>query len=161
MALLDLLEALEQRQEVARVVVVLIVLQPFDPGGDDGPRFPRETARGIVAQQRRHCVRTRRLEPGAERGEAAVHADLAAPDRRLEGGARERKRARAGQRAEQHRAERAAGGVRERLHVEGHEPACGVTAGLQQGRGVRAAVGERDLLSHGKDAMGRGDEQCA
>ena len=159
MALLDLLEALEPRQEVARVVVVLIVLQPFDPGGDDGARFPREIARGIIAQQRRHCVRTRRLEPGAECGEAAVDADLAAADRRLECRARERKRARAGQRAEQHRAERAAGGVRQRLHVEGHQPARGVTAGRQQGRGVRPAVGERDLLGHGEHAMGRRDEQ--
>ena len=54
-------------------------------------------------------ARVRRLEAGAEGGEAAVDADLAAPDRRLECRARERQRAGARERAEQHRADDAAG----------------------------------------------------
>ena len=160
-ALLDLLDALEPRQEVACVVVVLIVLQPFDPGGDDGARVSPARLRAALSPSSAGIAsEPRRLEPGAERGEAAVHADPAAPDRRLECHARERQRARAGERAEQHRADHAAGRVRQRRHVEGDQPARGVTAGRQQGRGVGPAVGERDLLGHREDAMGRGDQQC-
>jgi hypothetical protein len=65
------------------------------------------------------------------------------------------------ERAEQHRAQHAPGRLRQRRHIKCTQFARRLAAGRQQRRGVRAAVGERDLLGHGEDAMGGGDEQRA
>ena len=120
----------------------------------------------MVIARADHCGRgnggiagVRRLEAGAEGGEAAVDADLSPADRRLECRAWEGKRAATRERAKQHRAHYAAGRIRERRHVECHELPRGVAAGREQRRRVRAAIGERDLLGHRKNAMGGGDQQ--
>ncbi len=173
----DVLEAGEPRQKLPCVALVLIVDKPLDRDKDDRPRVAGKVARGCVqkiAHRARRgaramadrcgrgngrAARLRRLESRAEGGEAALDPDLAAADRRLERHAREGKRSGARERAEQHRAEHAAGRVRQRLHVEREEFARGLAAGGEQRWRIDAAVGERNLLGHGEDAMGGSDEQ--
>ena len=99
----------------------------------------------------------RRRETGAECRDARIDANAAAPNRGLERHALERQRARAGERAEQHGAQRAAGCVRDPRHVERDQRMRGVAARREQHRLVGAAMRQRDLLGHRKHAVRRGD----
>src|SRR5207248_7864954 len=105
---------------VARVAHVLIVGKPYDRDKDDRPRLAGKVARGCIQKiaqparrsarvlvnrsdrGNRHFARLRRLETRGEGGEAALDPDLTASDRRLERHAREWKRSRTGECAEQY-----------------------------------------------------------
>src|SRR6516225_11264483 len=159
------------------VTGVLIVVEPRDGGYHDRARFAGKVAPGSVQEvadgaRRIACATLERcgrgsggftavrgLEARREGGEAAVDPDLAAADRRLERRARKRERPGSRKRAEQHRAQEASRRVRKRRHVECHEFARGVAAAGEQRCRVLPPIGERDLLGHGEDAVGGGDEQ--
>src|SRR5262249_11906488 len=115
---LDVLEAGEPRQAMPGVAGVLIVIEPRDGDYYHRACLAGKVARGSVegaAAPSRRPARTvlegcgrgngrlslvRGLEARREGGEAAVDADLAAADRRLERRAREGERARSRERAE-------------------------------------------------------------
>ena len=93
--------------------------------------------------------------------EAALDALARVPDRGLALGARQRQHARAGHRAEHHRADHGAGARRQVGHVEEHRALRELAGGLDDAVGVGASVAHRHLLGDGVDAVGRGDERRA
>ena len=83
-----------------------------------------------------------------------LDADAATPDRRLKGTALERQRPRARERAEQHRADYAAGRFGERRHVERVERFGGTAAAFEQRRLVDPAVRHGGALGHREHPVG-------
>ena len=94
---------------------------------------------------------------GGEGAQAGIDADAGRPDRRLKILGREGQGAGARERAEQHRGNHAAGGIRDLGHVEGDEAVGGNVRCLVDLRRVGGAVAGRGLLDHGQasDAKSR------
>jgi hypothetical protein len=82
----------------------------------------------------------------------------AAMDRGLERGALHRQRLGARQRAEQHGRDHAVGRFRKLRHVAMDDPLGRGLAAFEQCRRIDASVGQRGLLGHCIDAIGRDDE---
>ncbi len=177
MALLQRSEPGKLRQEVSGIVGILIIGETLERHRNDAACLAGIVSRGLAnqsAHRRRDIIlqiiagirRGRRcfagagcFEAGSEGGKAAGDADLPAADGGFERGARHGQDARARKGPEQHGAEHASGRVGKRGHVERHELARGFAAGGKQCRRINPAVGERDPLGHGEDAVGGRDEQ--
>ena len=154
---------------------VLVVRQPPDPGEKRGSGSGRELpldAIGEGGECGTHCSSGRRRRPRpaaaspcvAMRYPAANAARLDStptPPRRIASSKawlREGQASGAGERAEHHRADHAAGVLGRAREVAGHEPLGRGPARVEERLCIDAAVAHRGPLGHRIDAMGRGDE---
>ena len=164
----DRLEPVEVQRCVRRV---LVVGRPRHALLEDPVRLAAKRGADALDRVRAPClevgrggrIRFARRVRVAEREalEAALDALARVADRGLALGARQRQHARAGHRAEHHRADDGAGARRQLGHVEEHRALRELAGGLDDAVGVGAAVAHRHLLGHGVDAVGRGDERRA